>query len=264
MIASSSVLESLHQSGYAVLDSHPVSKHLILDSYQEWKRFFASDSKFGFFPRKNCRSGYFEFQSEGVLGSQTMDPKEYYQHYPRNFLPDAIRHTKKLLVDLEALGLALLDQVQTELHEYLTMDLDESLSELSSQSQENLFRAHHYPGWDGELRVGPHRDMFFLTISPTATEEGLEFQELSGNWKAVRSTPESIVINVGQFLSEATGGYLPAPLHRVTGGALSSRYTQHLFLSPKRDFQLSKRHRVTSFVTSQLKQEDLPKGDESE
>ena len=72
--------ESLHETGFAVLEDHPVNKDLISSFYQVWTDFFNTEEK-----HKNTwlrdpqtHSGYFPYQSENAKGNPEKDLKEFF------------------------------------------------------------------------------------------------------------------------------------------------------------------------------------------
>ena len=47
------------------------------------------------------------------------------------------------------------------------------------------------------------------------TRPGLEAQDKNGNWHKISTDPGTIIVNVGDMLKEASGGYYPSTTHRV-------------------------------------------------
>ena len=75
--------KSLHETGFAVLKNHPISHHLIDDTFKDWKNFFSKPTEqklqYKFDPK--LQSGYFPFKTENAKGYTQKDLKEFYHLY---------------------------------------------------------------------------------------------------------------------------------------------------------------------------------------
>ncbi|MGB7995352.1 MAG: 2OG-Fe(II) oxygenase family protein, partial [Photobacterium halotolerans] len=126
-----------------------------------------------------------------------------------------------------------------------------------------LLRVLHYPPLKGEeelgaIRAGAHEDINLLTVLPAANEPGLQVKAKTGEWLDVPCEFGNLIINIGDMLQEASGGYFPSTTHRVINpeGAdkTKSRISLPLFLHPKPDVVLSERHTADSYLMERLKE----------
>ncbi|NMV12645.1 isopenicillin N synthase family oxygenase, partial [Vibrio parahaemolyticus] len=117
-----------------------------------------------------------------------------------------------------------------------------ALSEMINNSDKTLLRVLHYPPMTGEeepgaIRAAAHEDINLLTVLPAANEPGLQVKSKEGDWIDVPCDFGNLIINIGDMLQEASGGYFPSTTHRVinpTGGRQEkSRISLPLFLHPK-------------------------------
>jgi isopenicillin N synthase-like dioxygenase len=126
-----------------------------------------------------------------------------------------------------------------------------------------LLRILHYPPLTGDeeagaIRAAAHEDINLLTILPAANEPGLQVQCQDGSWINVPSDFGNLIINIGDMLQEASGGYFPSTTHRVinpTGKASTkSRISLPLFLHPCSDVKLSEEHTQASYLLERLRE----------
>lgn len=80
-----------------------------------------------------------------------------------------------------------------------------------------LIKVVHYPGRaDYEQGVGAHKDSGVLTLLLLEPESsGLQVELTDGRWLDAPPVPGAFVVNIGELLEVATGGYLRATQHRV-------------------------------------------------
>lgn len=67
----------------------------------------------------------------------------------------------------------------------------------------------------GAIRAQAHEDINLITILPAASEPGLQVKTLDGEWQDVPCDFGNLIINIGDMLQEASGGYYPSTSHRV-------------------------------------------------
>ena len=67
----------------------------------------------------------------------------------------------------------------------------------------------------GAIRAGAHEDINLLTVLPAANEPGLQVLTKEGEWLDVPCDFGNLIINIGDMLQEASGGYFPSTTHRV-------------------------------------------------
>lgn len=81
-----------------------------------------------------------------------------------------------------------------------------------------LLKVVRYEGVDGppgQQGVGAHRDGGVLTLLLVEPGKGGLEVEVDGTWREVDPIPGAFIVNIGEMLELATGGYLTATLHRV-------------------------------------------------
>jgi len=110
----------------------------------------------------------------------------------------------------------------------------------------------------GAIRAAAHEDINLLTILPAANEPGLQVKTKDGNWLDVPCDFGNLIINIGDMLQEASGGYFPSTTHRVVSpeGADTSkaRVSLPLFLHPKPEVVLSSRYTADSYLMERLRE----------
>ena len=130
-------------------------------------------------------------------------------------------------------------------------------------SGQTLLRVLHYPPLKGEeepdaIRAAAHGDINLLTVLPAANEPGLQVQRKDGSWMDVPCDFGTLIVNIGDMLQEASGGYYPSTIHRVINpeGAdmTRSRISLPLFLHPRPDVVLSERYTAESYLQERLRE----------
>ena len=93
-----------------------------------------------------------------------------------------------------------------------------------------------YPGGGGtDQGVGAHHDSGLLTFiaqDPTQIGPGLQVL-VEGEFVDARPVPGAYVMNLGEMLQRATGGYLRATPHRVLSPTAGERLSAALFFNPR-------------------------------
>ena len=90
-------VKSLHNTGFAVVDNHPINQQLINKVYDDWKKFFSSDKKHNYLFDYEKQDGYFPYKSENAQGYKTKDLKEFFHIYRWGRYPSEISEITKLL-----------------------------------------------------------------------------------------------------------------------------------------------------------------------
>jgi isopenicillin N synthase-like dioxygenase len=108
------------------------------------------------------------------------------------------------------------------------------------------------------VRAAAHGDINLLTILPAATEPGLQVLGKDNAWHDVPRDFGLLIINIGDMLAEASGGYYPSTVHRVlnpTGEAAKKpRISLPLFLHPRREVVLSERYTVEKYFNERMEE----------
>lgn len=254
---------SLHETGFGVIVNHGIPDEMVQNLYREWKKFFDSELKHDFLYDPKEQDGYFPLGQETAKGEKVADIKEFYHVYPNKRIPDALREvTFELRTRLYDLAKHLLEMIQTQLPESVTVHFDRSLKEMVSNSR-TLFRILHYPPLSGSeissaARAKAHEDINLITLLPAASSSGLQVKDTQGRWHEVPCDFGSISVNTGDMIDMLTGGYLPATTHQVTNpegeAARQERMSIPLFLHPKADVILKPGFTADDFLTQRLRE----------
>ena len=229
--------------------------------YTTWRNYFAEGvgSEFEMDPMR--QDGYFALeQAESAKGQVLRDHKEYFQFYDWGRCPE---HLKQDLSDHfdDCVGFAstLLRWVADHLPAEVADTLSIPLEDMIHKSAQSMLRVLHYPPVPegSELpRAAAHEDINLLTILPASDGPGLELQLQNGDWIEVVNRPSQVVVNIGDMLQEATGGYLRSTTHRVaaTDPAVlqRGRMSLPLFLHPRPDVVLSERYTADAYLQQRL------------
>lgn len=257
--------QSLRDTGFGVLVNHPLAQTRVEKIYRDWLAFFDGDSKFEFAFSRETQDGYFSTAvSETAKGHSVKDLKEFFHIYPWGRIPQALREDA-LAYYAQATSLAgrLLGWVQEQTPANVADQFSEPLPSMITGHHRSLLRVLRYPPLRGDepagaLRAAAHADINLLTILPAANAPGLQVLDSNGHWIDVPCDFGMLIINTGDMLSEASGGYYPSTQHRVvnpTGElALESRVSLPLFLHPREDVVLSARHTAGSYLQERLRE----------
>lgn len=258
-------VKSLHETGFGVLSNHPIKQALVEKIYQEWYAFFNSEDKHAYLFKPETQDGFFPASiSETAKGHSVKDIKEYFHVYPWGRIPDSLRdNILEYYQQANHFAAELLGWIE----QYSPADVAEKysiqLSEMISNSQKTLLRILHYPPMQGDeelgaIRAAAHEDINLITVLPAANEPGLQVKNKQGEWVNVPSDFGNIIINIGDMLQEASGGYFPSTSHRVINpqGAdkTKSRISLPLFLHPNPEVVLSERHTADSYLMERLRE----------
>ncbi len=282
------LLASFQEIGFAVITDHEIPKDLIENAYDYWQEFYNSTTDFKksflYNPQENNQGGYFPFKSENAKDQKVSDLKEFYHFYRNGRLPvNPINVTGRLepmnihanpqaviqlFVEMEAMGVDLLRRLNNHLPDPIWRDLNMDLEVMAFNSPSTLFRSIHYPpiaesdNQEGAVRAAAHEDINLITLLPAATASGLEVRDLNGKWHEVKTSNNDIVVNVGDMLQLATGGFLKSTTHRVVNtveGKTKSRYSMPMFIHPWPEVKLSPETTAEQYLIERLKEIGLKK-----
>lgn len=252
---------SLHETGFAVLENHPIDIALVEAIYAEWMDFFRGEDKFDYQFRVETQDGYFPAAiSEKAMGAEVKDIKEFYQYYPWGQFPKGLSQNTALLYrQLNQLASELLIWLKKELPAQIAAKLSMPLSEMIAQSEQTMLRILHYPPLSGDepaaaVRAAAHEDINLITLLVGATGAGLQVKDLKGGWHEVPCDMRSIVVNIGDMLDWATDNYYRSTTHRVVNPKDSnqSRLSLPLFLHPRPEVPLSAGKLAGEFLYERL------------
>ena len=270
--ASERFVASLRSTGFGVLKNHPIPEKVVTNIYQQWNGFFTSEDKQNYLFEAETYDGFFpREQAETAKGHTVRDIKEYFHFYPWGKCP------AELKPDLDAyyqqtieFASTLLAWVEQHTPKEIASKFSEPLSEMIRSSEQSLLRVLFYPPLDNDvdpsaIRAGAHEDINLLTLLPAANEPGLQVKAKNGEWLDVPCDFGNLIINIGDMLQEASGGYFPSTTHRVINpeghDATRARISLPLFLHPRPDVVLSDRYSANSYLQERL--EELRSSDKS-
>ncbi|MCF1429266.1 MAG: isopenicillin N synthase family oxygenase [Shewanella sp.] len=256
-------VKSLRNTGFAILTNHPINQQLVNRIYADWQAFFDSHRKLDYLFNPQTQDGFFPREvSETAKGHSVKDIKEYFHVYPWGRIPESLKlDTLSYYNDTNSLATELLDWVDQECPEEVMAGFSIPLPEMILGSQKTLLRVLHYPPLSGNEEIGAvraaaHEDINLLTILPAANNPGLQVKSLDGQWLDAPCDFGHLIINSGDMLKEASGGYFPSTTHRVInpkGADMGkSRLSLPLFLHPKPNVVLSERHTANSYLQERL------------
>ncbi|MET4635451.1 isopenicillin N synthase family dioxygenase [Kaistia defluvii] len=257
--------DSLHRTGFGVVRDHPIPQALVEEVYAEWLDFFNGDAKHAYAFDKAKHDGFFSSAvSETAKGNTKRDLKEFFHVFPWGRYPaevsDAARRYYALASEFAG---ELLSWVEAHTPPEVSAKFSMPLAKMIEDSPATLLRILRYPPLTGEeepgaVRAAAHEDINLLTVLPASNERGLQLRTATGEWADVPSDFGTLVINVGDMLQEASGGFYKSTTHRVVNpsgdGARRSRVSIPLFLQPRPDVVLSERYTAESYMDERLRQ----------
>ena len=260
-------VESLRVTGFGVLKNHPIQKGLVDTIYNEWQAFFDASEKNAFHFNRETQDGFFPCSvSEVAKGHTVKDIKEYFHYYPSGQCPVSLKQNiSAYYASTMAFSAELLAWVEQHSTAEVAAGYSEPLSGMvqGEGSDQTLLRVLHYPPLTGDeepsaIRAAAHEDINLITILPASNEPGLQVLTKENEWMDVPCEFETLVINTGDMLQEASGGYFPSTTHRVVNpeGAdqSRSRISLPLFLHPRPEVILSERYTARAYLVERLKE----------
>ena len=129
----------------------------------------------------------------------------------------------------------------------LFLGLPESYFESSVCHGEALLRILHYPPIvDQEIpneRAAAHEDINLITLLVGSEQDGLEIQNIQGDWVPINMIEGTIICNVGDMMHRLSNGLLRSTTHRVINpkgeNAQQSRYSMPFFVHPDPSMSLA-------------------------
>jgi isopenicillin N synthase-like dioxygenase len=251
--------EAYKEVGFVAVKNHGVPDALIADLYKYVQQFFSLplDQKKSYeIPELAGQRGYTSFGKEHAKGSEAPDLKEFFQYgqvsgnapgeeaYPSNVPVKEVVEFDKTFTDayaaFERSGTTLMQAIA------LYLDLPEDYFDQYINHGNSILRAIHYPPITIEpksaIRAEQHEDINLITLLVGASADGLEILTKKGDWVAVTSLPEQIVVNVGDMLQRLTNNKLRSTTHRVVNPDRkfwhTSRFSIPFFLHPKGSMSL--------------------------
>jgi len=270
--AAAQFVQSLSETGFGVLKNHPIQAATLTTLYNSWGQFFATDDKENYLFDEEKFDGFFPTRlAETAKGHSARDLKEYFHYYPWGRCPEALKAANAAYYDATVdFAAELLSWVEQHTPADVAKQYREPLSNMIKGSSQSLLRVLHYPPLPADrepdaIRASAHEDINLLTVLPAANEPGLQVLKKNGEWLDVPCDFGNLIINVGDMLQEASGGYFPSTTHRVVNpdgmDASRSRISLPLFLHPRPDVVLSDRYTAGEYLTerlNELRKNDAP------
>lgn len=258
-------VQSLRDTGFGVLRNHPIAESTVTSIYENWSDFFNGDEKENFLFDAEKYDGFFpRAMAETAKGHAVRDIKEYYHFYPWGRCPAALKSELDAYYESTInFAATLLAWVERQTPEDVAKGFREPLSQMINGSDQSLLRVLHYPPIEddvdpGAIRAGAHEDINLLTLLPAANEPGLQVKTRDGSWLDVPCDFGNLIINIGDMLQEASGGYFPSTTHRVINpeghDSRRARISLPLFLHPRPDVVLSDRYTAGTYLQERLEE----------
>lgn len=252
---------SFRETGFAVINDHPISQAVIDRGVDAGKQFFAlpDATKRGYFiPGGGGQRAYTPFATEVAKGAKAKDQKEFWhvaRELPRDHkyadimgqnlyvaeVPGWKEATNAMFDALDTFGLDILSAIA------MNLKLPPDFFNATVNNGNSILRLLHYPPQlepppEGSVRAGAHEDINVITLLLGAEEGGLEVLHRNGSWLAVNPPPGSLVVNVGDMLQRLTNHVLPSTTHRVVNPkperSKFPRYSTPFFLHFNPDYEI--------------------------
>lgn len=258
-------VQSLHETGFGVLENHPVDQELVESIYHDWQLFFNSNQKLQYLYHKATQDGFFPATiSETAKGFKEKDIKEFYHVFPWGQIPP---HLKDRILEYydktSEFAAQLLNWIEAFSPKEVSTGYSEPLSSMIKDTPKTVLRILHYPPLSGEekagaVRAAAHEDINLITILPAANQPGLQLKLKNGQWIDVPCNFGNLIINIGDMLQEASSGYFPSTSHRVVNPKCphesQSRISLPLFVHPRDEVVLSERFTSGQYLEERLRE----------
>ncbi len=252
---------SFRETGFAVINDHPIDQSVIDRGVDAGKQFFAlpDATKRGYYiPGGGGQRAYTPFATEIAKGAKAKDLKEFWhvaRELPRNHryadimgqnlyvaeVPGWKGATTAMFGALDTFGLEILSAIA------MNLKLPPHFFDETVDNGNSILRLLHYPPQlepppEGSVRAGAHEDINVITLLLGAEEGGLEVLHRNGQWLAVNPPAGSLVVNVGDMLQRLTNHLLPSTTHRVVNPkperSRFPRYSTPFFLHFNPDYEI--------------------------
>lgn len=253
--------DALTAIGFFAVRNHGVPDALTQRAYEVARAFFhlPADAKRRYHePSTHGQRGYTGFGTEHAKDAKAPDLKEFWQigrpdvpddhpvHqvYGPNLWPREIADFGQTLTELYRR----LDQLGQILLEACARYLDEPAGRFRDAATESdtIVRVLYYPpvgsgAPPGAVRSAAHEDINLITLLSGATAEGLEILRHDGSWMPVHTGFDTIIVDAGDMLQNATNGLYRSTTHRVVNpaDASSERFSMPCFIHARSDIDLT-------------------------
>jgi isopenicillin N synthase-like dioxygenase len=253
--------DSLSAIGFFAVRHHGVPDALTRRAYAAAQAFFhlPDEVKRRYHdPAKHGQRGYTGFATEHAKDARAADLKELWQvgrpdvpddhpvhrRYGPNSWPSEVPDFGPTLCELYRH----LDELGAILLEACAGYLDEPAARFRAMAvdSDTIVRVLYYPPVApgtpaGAVRSAAHEDINLITLLSGATSEGLELLRHDGTWQPVHTGFDTIVVDAGDMLQNATNGLYRSTTHRVVNpaDATSERFSMPCFIHARTDVDLA-------------------------
>lgn len=229
--------------------------------YEQWRLFFASETKSAYRSAPGLLDGFFPMESERAIGAQVPDPKEFFHYYRSGLCPSHLRdETNALFQSLKAIAMRLLVFLDDSLSAERLDRLVPNLSQMIQDSSAVVLRIAHYPPVTSEASnlAAPHEDITLLTLLPPATASGLQIQSRNKDWTPVHAQHGAITVLPGEMLALATRNRIQASTHRVVPPHArmhsTGRLSFNFFVNPVGTTMLTQNQTAAEVLATRLRE----------
>lgn len=253
--------KAYEEVGFVAVRNHGIPNEVITRLYKSVQDFFflPLEKKLQYeVSGMSGQRGYTSFGREHAKGSNSPDLKEFFQYgqnvedddpikseYPVNIKVNEVEGFDVTIYQaykyFQKSGTAILQAIA------LYLDLDEKYFDNYVHNGNSILRCIHYPPITSEpesaIRAEQHEDINLITLLVGASADGLEILSNKKQWEPVVSSPDQIVVNVGDMLQRLTNNKLRSTTHRVVNPPRdlwnTSRFSIPFFLHPKSNMSLA-------------------------
>ncbi|GAA5062678.1 isopenicillin N synthase family dioxygenase [Nocardia callitridis] len=248
------LLAAAHEQGFFYLTGHGIDPGRFTEVLGLARRFFAlppeakdeisqlKSPQFRGYSRLGgeLTNGAVDWREQIDIGPEReviADAQGYWRLQGPNLWPSALPQLRAAMeawsTDLSAVGLRLLRHWAAALGAEAST-FDPAFAALPA----TLIKVVRYPGSaDTTQGVGAHKDSGVLTLLLVEPDShGLQVELADGEWVDADPVPGAFIVNIGELLEVATGGYLRATRHRVLAPRPGTdRVSIPYFLNPALD-----------------------------
>jgi isopenicillin N synthase-like dioxygenase len=250
---------SLHDSGFALLAGHGIPTRAIREITEEWGRLFDKGVPERYWSGNGVPWGYHRSDGGLMPDGTRRDTKDFYHYGLGRPQPDEVSQAAAGLfgraVQIASTLLGWLDEISAA-----PWAAGRPNSSWLSPRQ-SVLRLQRYlpldvPAEPGSIRALAHADINLLTLLPAPEVAGLQLRDTDGTWVDLEYDPELVIVNVGEMLQTASGGYYPATLHRVVvrdpESSLRERWSVPMFFHPEDEVELAPGITAGGFRTARV------------
>ena len=251
----SDLVESVTNTGFAVLTHHGIDHEFIKETAMAWRLFFLNSQAYknAYVNSLDPNMGFKGMKQEKAMGAKKADLKEFFHWRPGQKMPhEAWALTQHMFCQLEDIGMKIL----------ATLDKQGGRSDYQDscwESDNTLFRPLYYPAMDfsqepDAVRAAAHEDINHITLLVAASASGLQVKDTQGNWHNVPHEENSLVLNIGDMLQLASGGRYRSTTHRVVNpnSSRSDRVSMPLFIHPRGSTILAQGINAQEYLSQRL------------